>query len=59
MAEENRAGRAGAEPRPQDRIVKSATEARQGNIVLGKYSHLIWIGSLVVIAILALVFWSR
>jgi hypothetical protein len=38
--------------------VKSATEARQGQIVLGKYAHLIWILSIAVIVILALVFWS-
>jgi hypothetical protein len=55
---DERAKRAGAEAPSQDRIVKGATEARQGQIVLGKYSHLIWIGSLVVIVILALVFWS-
>ena len=39
-------------------VVKSATEARQGAIVLGKWGHLIWIGSVVVIVLLALVFWS-
>ena len=38
--------------------MKSATEARQGQIVLGKYSHLIWILSVAVIVILALVFWA-
>lgn len=41
-----------------NRTVKSATEARQGDIVLGRYSHLIWIGSIAVIVILALVFWA-
>ena len=41
-----------------DRTVKSATEARQGEIVLGRYSHLIWIVSIVVIVVLALVFWG-
>jgi hypothetical protein len=58
MADDNRAKRAGAEPPPEGRTVKGATEARQGQILLGKYSHLIWIGSVVVIVILALVFWS-
>jgi hypothetical protein len=58
MADDHRAKRAGAEPAPEDRIVKGATEARQGQIVLGRYSHLIWIGSVVVIIILALAFWS-
>jgi hypothetical protein len=38
--------------------VKSPTEARQGQIVLGKYAHLIWILSVNVIVALALVFWS-
>lgn len=40
------------------RTVKSATEVRQGEIVLGRYSHLIWIVSIAVIVILALVFWG-
>ena len=58
MAEENRAA-SGDPPRPpEDPVVRSATEARQGKIVLGKYSHLIWIASIAVIVILALVFWS-
>jgi hypothetical protein len=39
-------------------MVKTATEARQGEIVLGRYSHLIWIVSIAVIVILALVFWG-
>ena len=58
MAEENRARSADAERPAEEPIVKSATEARQGQIVLGKYSHLIWIASIAVIVILALVFWS-
>jgi hypothetical protein len=58
MAEENRATSVGAERQPEDPIVKSPTEARQGQIVLGKYAHLIWIGAVAVIVILALVFWS-
>jgi hypothetical protein len=58
MAEENRATSVDAEGRPDDHIVKSPTEARQGQIVLGKYAHLIWIGAVAVIVILALVFWS-
>jgi hypothetical protein len=58
MVEEKRATSADPERAPEDHIVKSATEARQGQIVLGKYSHLIWIGSVAVIVILALVFWS-
>jgi hypothetical protein len=47
-----------AEGRPDEHIVKSPTEARQGQIVLGKYAHLIWIGAVAVIVVLALVFWS-
>jgi t-SNARE complex subunit (syntaxin) len=58
MAEENPPSRAETGRSSEDRIVKSATEARQGQIVLGKYSHLIWIASIAVIVILALVFWS-
>jgi hypothetical protein len=58
MAEENRARSAGTERPPEEPVVKSATDARQGQIVLGKYSHLIWILSVAVIVILALVFWS-
>lgn len=58
MAEENRATPADTERRSEDRIVKSATEARQGEIVLGKYGHVIWIASIAVIVVLALVFWS-
>ena len=58
MAEPKRATSAEAGPPPEEPIVKSATEARQGQIVLGKYAHLIWILSIAVIAILALVFWS-
>ncbi len=58
MADEHRATRADAERRSEEPVVKGATEARQGQIVLGKYSHLIWILSIAVIVILALVFWS-
>jgi hypothetical protein len=58
MAEDNRATSGDTEQPPDDRVVKSATEARQGQIVLGKYAHLIWISSVAVIVILALVFWS-
>jgi hypothetical protein len=59
MAEENRAPPGTSEPRPEERVVKNPTEARQGQIVLGKYAHLIWIGAVAVIVILALVFWLR
>ena len=58
MAEKNRATSAGPDRPPEEPTVKSATDARQGQIVLGKYSHLIWILSVAVIVILALVFWS-
>ena len=59
MAEKKRATSGAAERPPDDRIVKSPTEARAGKIVLGKYAHLIWILSVAVIVILALVFWLR
>ena len=58
MAEQKRATAPDNERPPEDPVVKSATEARQGQIVLGKYAHLIWILSVAVIVILALVFWS-
>jgi hypothetical protein len=58
MAEEQRARSAATERPAEEPVVKSATEARQGQIVLGKYSHLIWILSVAVILILALVFWA-
>jgi hypothetical protein len=58
MAEQKRATAADTERPPEDPVVKSTTEARQGQIVLGKYAHLIWILSVAVIVILALVFWS-
>jgi hypothetical protein len=57
MAEPERATSADAKP-PEGPVVKSPTEARQGQIVLGKYAHLIWILSVAVIVALALVFWS-
>jgi hypothetical protein len=50
-------------PHPQDpppeQTVLSATEARQGEIILGKYGRWIWIGSFAVIVLLVLVlgFW--
>ena len=59
MAEKQRATAAPDERPPEDRIVRSPTEARQGQIVLGKYAHLIWILAVAVIVILALVFWAR
>jgi hypothetical protein len=59
MADQNRATSGAGEPPPEDRIVRSPTEARAGQIVLGKYAHLIWILAVVVIVILALVFWLR
>ena len=58
MAEEHRASPADPQRPPEEPVVKSATDARQGQIVLGKYSHLIWILSVAVVVILALVFWS-
>lgn len=50
-------------PRPTDqppeRTVLSAEEARQGEIILGKYGRWIWIGSfaLIVLLVLVLGFW--
>jgi hypothetical protein len=41
--------------RGEGRIVKSATEARQGEIILGKRGIWIWIAAFVVIVALAVV----
>ena len=45
--------------RPPGRIVRTATEARQGEIILGKWGRAIWIGSfaLLALSILVLGFW--
>ena len=45
--------------RTSERIVRTATEARQGEIILGRWGRWIWIGSfaLLVILILALGLW--
>ena len=50
MREETRNG----DHRRGGRIVKSATEARQGEIILGKRGIWIWIGVFVVIVALAI-----
>jgi hypothetical protein len=50
MREQTRNG----EHRPRRRIVKSATEARQGEIILDKRGIWIWIAAFVVIAALAI-----
>ena len=41
--------------RESDRIVRTATEARQGEIVLGRRSRWFWIGSFALLLILVLV----
>lgn len=43
-----------------ERTVLSAEEARQGEIILGKYGRWVWIGAFVLIALLVLVlgFWA-
>ena len=44
---------------PPERTVLSATEARQGEIILGKYGIWIWIGSFaaILLLLLAVSFW--
>jgi hypothetical protein len=37
--------------------VRTATEARQGEIILGKYGRWIWIGSFAALVILLLLSW--
>jgi hypothetical protein len=41
---------------PPERTVLSAEEARQGEIILGRYGRWIWIGSFAVIVLLILLF---
>ena len=41
--------------RPPEQIVRTATEARQGEIILGKWGRIIWTGSFVLIALLIIV----
>jgi hypothetical protein len=42
--------------RPDEgRIVRTATEARQGEIILGRYGRWIWIGSFAALLILLLI----
>ena len=47
------------QPTGQGRIVRTATEARQGEIILGKWGRWVWIGSfaLLVVLLLVLGFW--
>ena len=40
----------------EERIVRTATEARQGEIVLGRYGRWVWIGAFVALLILLLIF---
>jgi hypothetical protein len=40
----------------EDRIVRTATEARQGEIILGRYGRWIWIGAFVALLLLVLLF---
>jgi hypothetical protein len=49
----------GPEGLPPERTVLSAEEARQGEIILGKYGRWIWIGSfaLIVLVVVAISFW--
>jgi hypothetical protein len=41
--------------RAPEQIVRSATEARQGEIILGRWGRIIWIGSFALMAVLILV----
>ena len=41
--------------RPPERIVRTATEARQDEIILGKWGRRIWIDSFVLLVLLILV----
>jgi hypothetical protein len=57
--DERRRDEASPQPPPgplPERTVLSAEEARQGEIILGRYGRGIWIGSFALIALLVLVF---
>jgi hypothetical protein len=54
-AEHGRDEPMGPGQRPPGRIVRTATEARQGEIILGKWGRWIWIGSFALLAVLILV----
>jgi hypothetical protein len=41
--------------RAPEQIVRSTTEARRGEIILGRWGRIIWIGSFVLMAMLILV----
>ena len=44
-------------PEPEsERIVRTATEARQGEIILGRVGRWIWIGTFALLIVLALAF---
>ena len=43
-------------PREARPVSRSATEARQGEIILGRYGRWVWIGTFVVLVLLVLLF---
>ena len=44
------------DPPGEERIVRTATEARQGEIILGRYGRWVWIGAFAALLILLLIF---
>ena len=49
--------KSGPPPPHEARITRTATEARQGEIILGKWGHLVWIGAFALIALIAIFAW--
>ena len=55
VADEQRSETGTPGPREARPVSRSATEARQGEIILGRYGRWIWIGAFVAILVLLLV----
>ena len=49
--------KSGPPPPHEARITRTATEARQGEIILGKWGRLIWIGAFALIVLIAIFAW--
>lgn len=55
MAEHHTPGSRTPGPREARPVTRSAEQARQGRIILGRYGRWIWIGAFVVLIVLVLV----
>jgi hypothetical protein len=50
--------KAGPPPPHEARITRTATEARQGEIVLGRFGRWLWLGVFALIVVIGLYAWS-